>query len=734
MNSITLSKVNPLCFCKGFLLIFLTVYLALFFEIQIEFIQQSQIGFLYGSLSKAVLARSILFAILIAAFLFLVSKFGKKVLKVLFIYRYPIALLLLALCVLFELSGSSLGFWASSLEGSSGTLFGSARPIRSDEWLVFTPFALAQSQAGFPLISDVIRGDKTITSMVYAQPSWSIATIFRPFLWGYLFLGAAKGLSFFWTARILALFLVTFECARLYTKDNKYLSALVATLVTFSPIILWWFAINGIVELFVFGQLLVIGLYRFLRVDTLKRKLVYAFLMAWFAGCFVMVLYPAWQVPGFYVFLGLGVWVVLDYRKNRDNLNNSQVSFAQVVFCIVGAIALLAVFLGISFWEGKDAINATMNTVYPGSRLETGGDGVSLLFNYGLSLFLTVADFTAINQCEYAAFFSLFPLGSLLGLYSLIKYRDSFSGIFVVLQIVFLIYVCVGFPEWLSKATLFSNVTAKRLLLMIGFVEILLIARFLYLYKAQQSTRTSNNDSNWHIVLGVFVLCTLIIGYVGSITDPNISNSVRLFVFLALVIFIIMGLALGIYFFEYSNKVQLGGCFYSAERLLLVVVFCIVVIAGFFVNPVQNGLGAIDNSSQSLAVQQIVENDPEGKWISLDSSHSGQFLIANGAPTINSVNTYPDLDRWSQIDPQGTYSDVYNRYAHITVVLQESQPTQFELTAGDAFTLKLNSADLDTLGISYIYTDKDLSDFTTISDNLTLLASGNGWLVYEYAK
>ena len=730
MGRFTISKINPLCICKGFLLICLTCYLALFLEIQIEFSEQSQVGFLYGTPSETALARCVFFAFLTACFLFIVGKFGKRILKVLFDYRYPIALLVLAFCVFFELSGSSLGFWATSLEGSSDTLFGSVRPIRSDEWLVFTPFALAQSQVGFPLISDVIRGDETITSMVYAQPSWSIATIFRPFLWGYLLLGAAKGLSFFWTARIIALFLVTFECARLYTKDNKYLSALVATLVAFAPIVLWWFAINGIVELFVFGQLLVIGLYHFLRSDTLKSRFAWAFLMAWFAGCFVMILYPAWQVPGFYVFLGMGIWVVLDYRKNRGDFRELQVTRAQTVACFVGAIVLFTTLLGVSFWEGKDAISATVNTVYPGSRSETGGNGASLLFNYGLSLLLTVADFTTINQCEYAAFFSLFPLGSLLGLYALGRYRDSFSGIFVFLQIVFLVYVCVGFPEWLSKITLFSNVTEKRLMLMIGFVEILLIVRFLYLYKIQQIVGASGNRKRL-IVLGILVLCSLTIGYLGSILDPNIAVLAKLFAFLALMVFVIVGVSLGIYLIEYKDHFLQETRFYSAERLMLLSLFCVVGIAGFFVNPVQNGLGAIADSSQSLAVQQIVNNDPEGKWISLNSPHSGQFLIANGAPTINSVNTYPDLDRWRQIDTQGTYSDVYNRYAHITVVLQESKPTQFELTAGDAFTLKLNSNDLSTLDVSYIYTDKELSDLEISSNDLTLLASGNGWLIYE---
>ena len=64
------------------------------------------------------------------------------------------------------------------------------------------------------------------------------------------------------------------------------------------------------------------------------------------------------------------------------------------------------------------------------------------------------------------------------------------------------------------------------------------------------------------------------------------------------------------------------------------------------------------------------------------------------------------------------------------MVLQESQPTQFELTAGDAFTLNLNYDDLSTLNVSYVYTDKELSELAVNSNDLALLASGNGWLIY----
>lgn len=45
-------------------------------------------------------------------------------------------------------------------------------------------------------------------TMVYGQPSYAVATLFRPFLWGYLLLGAERGLAFFWDARMLCMMLV----------------------------------------------------------------------------------------------------------------------------------------------------------------------------------------------------------------------------------------------------------------------------------------------------------------------------------------------------------------------------------------------------------------------------------------------------------------------------------------------------------------------------------------------
>lgn len=123
--------------------------------------------------------------------------------------RYLAAAVILFCCVLFEISGSSIGFWSVLLDGTyensaqdnSGDLLGSSRSIRTDEWAVSTPMAFSQEYnhtGEYPYFSDTIRGDSTDAFIVYGQPVRSWEVIFRPFQIGYLFLG-----SFTWAVVFL---------------------------------------------------------------------------------------------------------------------------------------------------------------------------------------------------------------------------------------------------------------------------------------------------------------------------------------------------------------------------------------------------------------------------------------------------------------------------------------------------------------------------------------------------
>ncbi|TXJ40439.1 DUF7657 domain-containing protein [Brachyspira pilosicoli] len=88
-------------------------------------------------------------------------------------YRFAIAAIVFILCIIFEISGSSMGIYSNWLNTESGVIFGESRGIRSDEWKVLTPFMLSQYEnhtGKFPYFSDTIRGDKTDVYMVYGLP------------------------------------------------------------------------------------------------------------------------------------------------------------------------------------------------------------------------------------------------------------------------------------------------------------------------------------------------------------------------------------------------------------------------------------------------------------------------------------------------------------------------------------------------------------------------------------
>ena len=232
----------------------------------------------------------------------------RGVLNNLYKYRFIICGIIFIIAIVFEISGSSLGAWNDviyTIDQSND--IGISRQVRADEWATYTPMMFSQKYNNYKMISSLLRGGNTNVFFVYGLPIMSIFQVYRPFQLGFLFLGNAKGLSFFWIGRFLALFLVSLEFFKILTKNNKGLTYIGTILVTLSPIINWWFAINGIVEIFVFGEGAIVLLYHYMNDKNFTKKLIYLLLMIICAGGYIMVLYPAWQVPMIYVFLFLAL-------------------------------------------------------------------------------------------------------------------------------------------------------------------------------------------------------------------------------------------------------------------------------------------------------------------------------------------------------------------------------------------------------------------------------------------
>lgn len=201
-----------------------------------------------------------------------------KITDTIFKYRYFLALLLFVLAIILKLSGSSVGVWINSMWGKNSTdmytVLGTPRSIRSDEYAVNLPLMISQFRNGFPYFNEALRGTATDMFMVYGQPVWDIAVLFRPFHWGYLIFGAERGLSFFWFGRLIALFMISFEFGRLITEDKRGLSFALAVLITGSPVVQWWFAVNYLVELLVFGMLAILLINIYLKKEEFKIRIL----------------------------------------------------------------------------------------------------------------------------------------------------------------------------------------------------------------------------------------------------------------------------------------------------------------------------------------------------------------------------------------------------------------------------------------------------------------------------
>lgn len=634
---------------------------------------------------KTVVISGSLFLILFILFYLFFSNI-KKYGNIIFKWRYLIALSVLAICVLLKLNGSSIGIWSRLLPGAldNDVLLGTSRAIRSDEYAVNTPLLFSQfyNKTGiFPYFSDTVRAVPTDMFIIYGQPVLDIAVLFRPFHWGYLLLGLERGFSFFWCARFIVLFVVSFELFMILTNTSKKLAFAGALLISLAPIIQWWFAINGLVEMLVFGELFVIMIHNYMRTESYKLRLLFSVLLAICGGGYILVFYPSWQVPLGYVFLTL---IICVFFSNKNDFKFSLKNDIPIILIFLFILGSGMVYV---FSKSGDTISAVMNTDYPGSRLEVGGGFFNLLFNYPINLFFPLKNYDlASNVCEISVFFDFFPLGIIIALIVLFKERkkDVFLIGFIICFIILLLYCSVSWPPFLSKLFLLSNSQPARAFLSVGFLNILILVRSMSLM-----------DTKFNIF--VSLLIALIISSFAIFKSFNINNNYFEYKMLIIVIPIIL---FSIYF-----------ALRKSYDLFLAICVLVAFFGGVLVNPIRQGTDVIYDNELTREIYNI-SHDNDGIWLVDNMDYPIPNLpIMVGAPTINSTSVYPSLETWQKIDCDKEYEKVYNRYAHINVVLTQDND-EFQLVAPDHFRLNLNIDSVNKLSVKYILSNRDINKFS----------------------
>ena len=701
------------------------VYAELFREFVNSTKYETGIPLLTGGIGISTILFICLFAALAFALILIGKRFSPRVGEACFRWRYAIASICLIVLVLLKISGSSIGIWDVHISGQSyadiqGLIFGIPRMIRSDEWLVFTPEAFSQAANSYAAVSEILRGVATDVTMVYAQPAWTLATLFRPFLWGYLLFGSECGLSFFWCGRLIVLFMVSFEFGRLLTGDKRSLALAYAVFVSFAPIVQWWFAVNGTAELLIFVQGGVLAFTFWMRAGTTLKQVAGAVLFAYCCGCFILVIYPAWQVGAAWTMLALLVGSYVGRRAARSRKARTAQRKAEIKRWIILIVAMLvlAMALAVVLIGAWGPIQAVSHSVYPGQRCETGGGYAHLCLNYVAAWFApTVAtDLAQPNACEMASFFTLFPLGIILSAVLLRTKRDPLVIALLVVEAFLLLYAFVGFPEWLAKITLLSNVTIERLPMTLGFIETMLLFRSTALLSEVDRSESTLSRRRLIIIVACIVCAVLFSCVYYPLFQPQMAW--KLFIIMSAVF-----IALAAFAF-------LSEAFLPSASWKIPCVAFVLLITGVCVNPIQQGASALLEAPLVQEISRIHSDDASATWLG-DGNFASQAAIVAGAPTLSSVATYPSLDTWRTIDPDGLYENVYNRYAHISV-RPTDEPTTFTLLYADAFEVALNVDDISKLGASYWISQYDLTQMSTASTRFEKMTDNpDGYNIYR---
>ena len=636
----------------------------------------------------------------------------KQGFELIYKYRFVLSFLLLIMLVSFKISGSSMGCWKLFLgDGESGIRLGEPRVWRSDEWGTLTPLCFRQQYntlGAYNRYSQTLGSILTDNMLVYGQPSWDILTLFRPFYWGYLFFGSERGLSWFWCSRLIVLFLSWFELGMLITDGQKKISVMLSVCVSFAPFLQWWFAINGLVEMLIYGACFVLGSNYLVSRAFNPRKIAVAVGMAVCAVGYVLTFYPTWMVPVAWGFVPLFLWVVI-WKFDRKVLRRVDVVPWLLVFVITAAgLTVLAV----TSW---DVIKAELNSVYPGNApSSSGGTGLWWMMKYPISL---VSRFS-MNELivENSSIICFAPAGFILALWVIIKEKkkDPLLILLLGMNLFLAWYYCVGIPKWLAKMLLLSFVNSNRGPQVLGFLRLTLFVRAVALKEKA--------PKRWLAALAAVISSAvpmrLALGFTkyepGGLRYEYFDTAEKILVVWAI-------LAVVFYLLYRARK---------SKYTMAVLGVCTVVLASsIWINPVAKGVPEITKSETMQQIRDLVKEDPQAIWLVVDMAYPATNIPAMaGADCLNTTQTYPQKTRWEMLDQEGEYEDIYNRYCHIRASL--GSKTMLELVSTDYVEVTLSPEDLKKLNIRYIVSTNDFDE--KIAAGITNIFTDSGIEFQKY--
>lgn len=633
-------------------------------------------------------------------------------------YYFPIFLLfLLVLLTFLKLHGSSIGVYNYFFYGSDkdpNLIYGHPRGIRSDEWLVLTPWTVSQVHNDFrPESSIYLAGQNFLFSDVPTK-HWS--TIFKPQNLAFLVLPIEYAFSLKWWSKGFLLILSLYFVFMLITKENYFISITGAIAAFFTPAIQWWYS-TSIAETIGFS---VLSLYFFIRtvqkVAKKERWVLDLFLFSYFSICFGFTFYPPFQIPSGLTILTIGGLYLLLVSKKH--------SIKPILVPILGAI-FVVVLIGILFYtQNKDLIYKITNTSYPGKRFSLGKDATFLpkiiygFYNLQLLYDRNVVPPILGNQSEASSFsptsLLLLPLLGIV-IASSTK-RNSPEKLLAAgcaaIPVLMFVWGIFGLPQFLAKVLLLQYVPPSR---SIPYLAIMNIVGCVYFLTASKYVDQSQKLDILRIVSIICVfLFVLAIGiYLRENYPQYIYNPLKIFVISS------------------ANAVLAGALAFRKEKIAMGMLLLLSFISSAQVNPIYRGLSPLQNS-------EVIYELPARKNDVIFASYSSwltNYLAANGFRVLNGTYYFPNVDFWRSFDPNGDYMHFYNRYAHIFLTpTNDSDQITISLMQLDVVQIEISPCNkkLEEIGVNHFLSNFPLENVSCSLNEKSVIRLPNTTLyIYE---
>lgn len=584
--------------------------------------------------------------------------------------------------IIFKLHGLSINKWDDYLPSqkynTENILIGKAQGIRSDEWLVSTPFIYSQIRHNFPHNNLNVGVENSPLIVHYNLPTHHFISLFKPQNFGFFFLDDERGFSFAWNYKVYGLLFSTFLLLMVFMQSNFLLSLLGSFLVYLSSFNQWWFSIPLPDIIIAFNMMVVFFLYFVFATNPIKIFL-YAFGIIYFFINFTIILYPPFQVPLGYLALLLMGFILFEYYKSKNFDYILLKATITILFLVFMAILFYYFYLDI-----KEVINTILETKYPGNRKVSGGEvDISRYFSGYYDFLYSSSKFPASygNVCESSNFFFIFPVFIPILLVSLFKkdLKIDYKIWFLMLYIfIFSIWVFWGFNPTIAHVTLFEKVQSTRALLGIGIANII-VTMLLINWLNKKDIDTRYTIEYYIIIFFILFLLGKFMQISNSFyTDVKIAISSLIFTFIVFTIF--------------TKKIK-----------LFIFSMLLVSAPSFFINPLAYGIPQFKEKEFAKFIES--HKFEKGLWVAYDNIAVPMYLKALGLNVINGVNFVPNFERLNILDTDEKSKDIYNRYAHIVFkpIFNELKEVKFNLVQADHYEIFINPCNkkMELLDIKY---------------------------------